>query len=225
MDPIERLFSQSPWNQCLNPAQRDRVLTSLFAKHYAAGEVICRKGDISDVWIGIAEGLVQLSIESKHGKQLSLATGIPPGSWFGEGSLLKKERRKYNVVALRRSTIVFMPAETFFELLDENFAFNRFLLIQINERLGQFIGNMEHDRLLSPEEKVAQSLATMFNSLLYPNTDSKLSITQEELGNLAGISRQRVNQALHLLQGQGILTVKYGEISILDMDALRAFEQ
>lgn len=65
----------------------------------------------------------------------------------------------------------------------------------------------------------------MFNSLLYPNIDNKLKITQEELGNLAGVSRQRVNQALHLLQQEGILSVNYGEISILDMDALRAFEQ
>ncbi|MCB1861873.1 MAG: winged helix-turn-helix domain-containing protein, partial [Gammaproteobacteria bacterium] len=89
----------------------------------------------------------------------------------------------------------------------------------------QFIGNMEHDRLLSPEEKVAQSLATMFNKLLYPNVENKLKITQEELGNLAGVSRQRVNQALQRLQEEGILAVNYGEISILDMDALRAFEQ
>ena len=113
----------------------------------------------------------------------------------------------------------------FFELLDESFDFNRFLLIQINERLGQFIGNMEHDRLLSPEERVAQSLATMINSLLYPNVDYKLQITQEELGNLSGVSRQRVNQSLQLLQEAGILSVKYGEISILDIEALRAFER
>jgi len=225
MDPVKRLFTQSPWTECLNPDQRRRTLGSLYAKSYAGGEVICRKGAISNVWIGIAEGLIQLGIESKKGKQLSLATGVPPGSWFGEGSLLKKEPRKYNVVALRKSTVVFMPEQIFFELLNENFAFNRFLLIQINERLGQFIGNMEHDRLLSPEEKVAQSLATMFNNLLYPNADNKLKITQEELGNLAGVSRQRVNQALHLLQEERILTVNYGEISILDMEALRAFEQ
>ncbi|MCP4287440.1 MAG: Crp/Fnr family transcriptional regulator [Gammaproteobacteria bacterium] len=225
MDPVYTLFSQSPWIECLNEIQRQRTLKSLYAKRYSAGEVICRKGNISNVWIGIAEGLIRLGIESKQGKQLSLATGIPPGSWFGEGSLLKKEPRKYNVLALRDSTIVFMPEEIFFELLNENFAFNRFLLIQINERLGQFIGNMEHDRLLSPEEKVAQSLATMFNNLLYPNVDYKLKITQEELGNLSGVSRQRVNQALHLLQEEGILTIKYGEISILDIEALRAFEQ
>ena len=225
MDPVATLFFQSPWIECLNQAQRQRTLESLFARSYTAGEVICRKGDISNVWIGIAEGLIRLGIESKSGKQLSLATGIPPGSWFGEGSLLKKEQRKYNVVALRKSTIVFMPEAIFFELLNESFAFNRFLLIQINERLGQFIGNMEHDRLLSPEEKVAQSLATMFNKLLYPNVENKLKITQEELGNLAGVSRQRVNQALQRLQEEGILAVNYGEISILDMDALRAFEQ
>ena len=129
------------------------------------------------------------------------------------------------MIALRESTVVFMPETLFFELLDESFAFNRFLLVQINERLGQFIGNMEHDRLLSPEERVAQSLATMINDLLYPNVDYKLQITQEELGNLAGVSRQRVNQALQLLQEARILSVKYGEISILDIDALRTFER
>jgi CRP-like cAMP-binding protein len=225
MNSVSDLLAKSPWMQCLNETQRARVETLLYAKSYAAGEVVCRKGEVSDVWIGIAGGLIRLSIESKQGKQLSLATGIPPGSWFGEGSLLKKEPRKYNVIALRESSVVFMPESLFFELLDESFAFNRFLLVQINERLGQFIGNMEHDRLLSPEERVAQSLATMINHLLYPNIDRKLQITQEELGNLSGVSRQRVNQALHLLQQEGILTVKYGEISILDIAALRAFEQ
>lgn len=136
MDPVSELFSHSPWSNCLSPDQRERTLKSLYAKSYAAGETICRKGAISNVWIGIAKGLIRLGIESKQGKQLSLATGIPPGSWFGEGSLLKKEPRKYNVVALRKSTIVFMPEEIFFELLNENFAFNRFLLIQINEKVG-----------------------------------------------------------------------------------------
>ena len=105
MSPVNDLLSKSPWIACLSDDQRTRVERTLYAKHYHAGEVVCRKGQISDVWIGIADGLIRLSIESKQGKQLSLATGIPPGSWFGEGSLLKKEPRRYNVIALRESTV------------------------------------------------------------------------------------------------------------------------
>jgi DNA-binding GntR family transcriptional regulator len=83
---------------------------------------------------------------------------------------------------------------------------------------------MEYDRFLSPEARVARSLASMFNHELYPGMHYKLEISQEELGNLSGISRQRVNQALHVLQSEKIVDVKYGAITILDIDALKSFE-
>ena len=71
---------------------------------------------------------------------------------------------------------------------------------QLNERLGQFIAAREIDRLTDPDERVARSLAALFHPVLYPGVGELLRITQQELGYLVGLSRQRVNEALHALQ-------------------------
>lgn len=224
MQSLEQFLVKSPWMESLSAAQQQLVRSSLYEQQYAAGEIIRRKGSAAEEWVGIIEGVAKISCESRTGKQISFITGIPADSWFGEGALLKREPRRYDIVALRKSRIAFMPAETFFALLQESIRFNHFLLTHFNERLGQFIGHMEYDRLLSPEARVARSLASMFNHDLYPGMHYKLEISQEELGNLSGISRQRVNQALHVLQSKEIVDVKYGAITILDIDALKSFE-
>ena len=155
--------------------------------------------------------------------KLTTFTGLPAGAWFGEGSLLKDEPRRYDVVALRDSRVALMPRATFTALLDDSIAFNRFLLLQLNERLGQFIGQVEHDRLLSVEARVARCLAAMFNSYLYPATAMQLKLSQEEIGYLSDLSRQRVNQALKALERARLVEVAYGGIVVLDLPGLRNF--
>ena len=117
-----------------------------------------------------------------------------------------------------------MPKATFIRLLDTSIEFNRFLLHQLNERLGQFIAMVEYDRLLEPDARVARSLAAMFNPYLYPGIGPQLQISQEEIGYLAGLSRQRANQALKTLEKAGLLRVEYGSSTVLDLEGLRKFE-
>ena len=74
---------------------------------------------------------------------------------------------------------------------------------QLNERLGQFIAAREIDRLTDPDARVARSLAALFHPVLYPGVGELLRITQQELGYLVGLSRQRVNEALRALQARG----------------------
>jgi CRP-like cAMP-binding protein len=96
--------------------------------------------------------------------------------------------------------------------------------MQLNERLGQFIGMVENERLLDPDTRVARCLASLFNSHLYPGIERLVQISQEEVGLLSGSSRQRANQALQVLEKEGLLRVDYGGIRILDLDGLRRFE-
>ncbi len=216
------LLRESLWARSLTPEERHRVETSLAERRVAAGEYVCRKGEAVEHWIGILEGLVKMTSLSPTGK-LTTFTGLPAGAWFGEGSLLKDEPRKYDVIALRDSRVVLMPRATFDALLDGSIAFNRFLLIQLTERLGQFIGQIEFDRLLNVEARVARCLAAMFNPLLYPGTGMQLQISQEEIGYLSDLSRQRVNQALKTLEQAGLLSVEYGGIVVRDLAGLRNF--
>jgi len=220
---LARLLDHSAWTRGLDPALRARVEAETVTRTCPAGGLVCRKGERVDHWIGVVDGLVKMANVSAAGKPISL-TGIASGGWFGEGSLLKDEPRRYDIVALRDSAIAYMPRGVFMALLDHSVAFNRFLIMQLNERLGQFIGLVEHDRLLGPDARVAQCIAGLLNPVLYGSVDESLPITQEELGQLAGLSRQRVNQALKVLEPAGLLRVDYRGITVLALAGLRGFE-
>ncbi|HWA11577.1 MAG TPA: Crp/Fnr family transcriptional regulator [Burkholderiales bacterium] len=210
------------WAAALTQAQLQRVLADTAEQSCPAGASVCRKGEPADAWLGVVEGLVKVNAVSADGKSVTF-TGMPEGSWFGEGSLLKTEPRRYDAVALRDSRIARVPRATFEWLLDSNIAFNRFLLEQLNERLGQFIGMVEHDRLLDTDARVARHLAELFNPILYPGYSRQLRISQEELGYLTGVSRQRVNQALQALDRLNLVRVGYAGIDVLDVEGLRRF--
>ncbi|SFU45623.1 Crp/Fnr family transcriptional regulator [Pseudoduganella namucuonensis] len=211
------------WAPSLTPEQMARVEADTYETFVPKGGFVCRKGEHVENWVGIISGMVKMNNFSPSGKSVTF-TGVPPGGWFGEGSLLKKEPRKYDAMALRDSRIARMPADTFHWLLDNSLPFTRFLLMQLNERLGQFIGVVENDRLLDIDTRVARCLATLFNSQLYPGLDQLVQISQEEIGLLSGASRQRANQALQVLEKRGLLRLDYGGIRILDLDGLRTFE-
>jgi CRP-like cAMP-binding protein len=90
-------------------------------------------------------------------------------------------------------------------LFENSVGFNRFLVRQLNERLGQFIGLLEYGRTLEATARLARSIASLFNPILYPDLSLHLDITQEEIGALSGISRQNANQCLKRLEKEGLL--------------------
>ncbi|MDQ2137424.1 Crp/Fnr family transcriptional regulator [Alcaligenaceae bacterium A4P071] len=223
MQLSDSLHLAAAWFRQLDADQRARVEQDIAVAHIGAGAIVERKGELAQAWIGVLSGLVKVSVANADGKQASL-TGVPAGGWIGEGSLLKHEIRKYDVVALRDSAIARLPAATFEWLLDTSFPFNRYLLHQLNERVAQFIGKAENDRLLDADARVARCLAELFNPLLYPGMGMRLAITQEEVGYLARVSRQRANQALSTLESAGLLHVEYGAVRVLDIDGLKRYK-
>ena len=222
MQTLDDMLGLSPWALDLTPAQLAKVRSAILERDFPAGASVVRKGEPATMWIGVVDGLVKINAFGDSGKSVTFA-GVPAGSWIGEGSVLKREIRKYDVVALRDSRVALMPEATFHWLLDTSIAFNRFLLNQLNERLSFFIGMIEQDRLLDPDARVARSLSSLFNRQLYPAAKPDVQISQEEIGYLAGVSRQRANQALQALEAAGLLKVSYGSISILDVEGLRRY--
>jgi CRP/FNR family cyclic AMP-dependent transcriptional regulator len=219
---LKDALHNSLWGRSLSVEQMARVEADVTERTVAAGGYVCRKGDPVDHWMGVTEGLLKMSSVSPEGKTVSFSAMLT-GGWFGEGSLLKTERRRYDVVALRDSRIAQMPRATFDWLLDNSIGFNRFLLLQLNERLGLFISLVEFDRMLDTDARVARCLAAVFNPYLNPGIGRSLQISQEEIGYLCSTSRQRANQALQLLEKEGLLKVDYGSITILDLDRLRSY--
>lgn len=212
-----------PWLHLLQPHERDRAVSSLQISQAMPGEYICVLGRQVTYWFGLTDGLLKMSSENAQGVSVTF-TGLPPGGWFGEGTCIKREPYRYNVQALRKSVVAGLHIDTFHWLLDNSLGFNRYVMNQLNERLGQFIAAREIDRLSNPDLRVARNLAALFNPVLYPYYGSArvLRITQQELAYLVGLSRQRVNEALTTLQAAGAIQVEYGGVRVLDLQALRS---
>ncbi len=222
MRSLNEMLLASAWARELTAEQFQQVNEGIVVRTIPTGGFVCMKGEPVEYWMGVVDGLVKMASIWSTGKITSF-TGLSAGGWFGEGSLLKNEARKYDVIALRESRVAYMNRITFQWLCDNSIHFNRFLIVQLNERLGQFIAMMEHERLLDPDARLARCLASLFNPVLYPESNLELKISQEEVGLLAGISRQRVNQALRKLEEAGLLHIDYGSITILDLAGLRCF--
>ena len=155
--PTERELADVPWLPVLSDADRRDAMAHLMVSVAEPGDRVCRVGRPSTFWFGVVAGLLKMSNDTSEGAQITY-TGIPPGAWFGEGTLLKKESYRYNIEALRRSTVAGLPSEVFRRLLDRSIPFNRFVMNQLNERLGQFIAAREIDRHSHPDARVALSL-------------------------------------------------------------------
>ncbi len=208
------------WLRLLSAAERERAVEDLKITEAQAGDFLCRTGRPVTYWFGVVDGLLKMSSDNLEGQTMTF-TGVPPGGWFGEGTALKREVYRYNIQALRKSLVAGLHVDTFHWLLDHSIGFNRFVMNQLNERLGQFIAAREIDRMTNPNIRVARSLAALFNPVLYPGLGTVLRITQQELAYLVGLSRQRVNEALTTLASQDAIAIEYGGLRVTNLQALR----
>ena len=219
-----------PWLRSLDAEEHEAAVDDLKVVQVDTGELLCRVGRPVTYWFGVIDGFLKMSNDSGTGRGSGPAqaesmpitfTGLPPGGWFGEGTVIKREVYRYNIKAVRRSVVAGLSVSTFHWLLDRSIPFNRFIIQQLNERLGQFIGARETDRMINVDARVARSLGALFHPVLYPGVAGLLRITQQELGYLIGLSRQRVNEALNVLQDRGLIRIEYGGVRVLDLDGLR----
>ena len=219
--PSANELASIPWLQVLQDEDQAWVSAQIMVGDALAGDVVCRIGKAPTYWFGVVQGLLKMSAYNAQGDSFTYA-GLSAGGWFGEGTVIKREPYRYNVQALRPSVVAGLPIESFHRLLEQSIGFNRFVMNQLNERLGQFIAAREIDRMTNPDTRVARSLAALFNPVLFPGVGEVLQITQQELAYLVGLSRQRVNVALQRLVEQGWIKVTYGGVRVLNLTALRS---
>ncbi|MBY8917774.1 Crp/Fnr family transcriptional regulator [Nitratireductor rhodophyticola] len=217
------IAGETIWAAELTDDELERARRGLTERLFSKGSYICHRGDRLDHWTGVVEGLIKISAISAAGKAMTFA-GVTDGGWFGEGSVLKNEPRQYDVVAIRDTRLAMLSRSSFLWLYENSTGFNRFLVRQLNERMGQFIATIEYDRILGPTARVARNLSWFFNRTLYPRAGTTIEISQEELGLLAGVSRQVVNRALRALEDEGLLKAEHGRITVVDAGALSHYE-
>jgi len=218
----EHLLEIAFWARDLAEDEIEQARRGIVEKTFPAGSHICHRGDRLDSWTGVVSGLVKMGTVSKSGKKVTLA-GLKAGGWFGEGTILKDEPRLYDLVALRETRMALMSRPAFLWLFEHSVGFNRFLVRQLNERLGQFIAFVEYDRTLDAPGRVARNIAWLFNPVLFPGREMHLEISQEELGLLTGISRQATNKCLQVLERAGLVRVERNGITVLDLASLSRY--
>lgn len=222
MQTLESMLRASLWAKTLNPEEFAQVLRDTYERRVSVGGYAIRCGEPADCWIGVIDGLVKMSVSQADGRH-STFTGVTAGGWAGEGSLLKPGNWRYDGVAVRNTRLACVPRHTFERLVSTNLAFNRFLLSHLNARLSLFVGLVEYDRLLGPDARVARCLASLFDPDLYPSAGSFVRLSQEEIGLLSAVSRQRTNESLHRLEREGLLRVDFGGVTVLDLPGLRGY--
>lgn len=212
----------SEWGKLLGQMHIDRLVTEVREREVMRGSTICHTGSQVLFWKGVMSGMIKTSIVSDHGRTSTL-TGIAAGAWFGECAVLRSSIWDFDGVAMRDTRIALVPKSTFLWMIKTSPEFCQYVIYQLNERLAQFTSMIEVERLEVPETRVARCLAWLFNPVLYPNVGSRLDLSQQEIGYLSGVPRQRVNRALQILEAAGLLEVSYGAVHVLDQQGLMKF--
>ena len=213
----QRFIETQPWFASVPQAVQARLRAEVFCTQGEKGAVMLPAGSAVMGWHAVLSGLVMLQSPASKGRA-SAFIGVPDGEWFGEGSAMKPEPRKYNVVALRPTTLLCLPLPLFDLLRETHLAFNQFLVLHMNMRLGQAMTIIEAGRTQSTEHRVA-----LYLSRLFWRSTRRINLTQDELGQLVGLSRQTVNRVLRRLEELGIVSLDFGKVAIVDDDALSAY--
>lgn len=216
---LDRLLACSRWFLDLPPDVRSFVRARTGLRSLDKGESLSHQGMLPVHWFGLVDGMLKWSVLSADGRATTLG-GILPGCWFGEGGVLRQRPRQAEIIALQPSQVATLAIDDFAHLLQSQLSFKDFILGQLSERLYYFMDSIADARLLSPDLQVAYALCGLMHPLNNPLGLRKLRISQDELANLASVSRSRCNTALGLLRDQGMVRTEYGGLVLLDVASL-----
>jgi CRP-like cAMP-binding protein len=219
---VEDLKQLAAWSHELSGEELTHAASGIRLKTYERGQHVAHYADRVDAWHGVMNGVLRVGHVSDTG-QVAGVSAILGGGWFGEGSIIKDEPRRYDVVAVTDAEIAIMRGDTFRWLYANSVGFNRYLVKLLNERLGQFIAIVSRDRTGSAVGRLANTIASMYNPVLFPHTTEMLEMPQEDLGVFTGISRQMTNKSLQTLADEGLIKLMPRGLQILDIEGLQNF--
>jgi CRP/FNR family cyclic AMP-dependent transcriptional regulator len=209
--------------QHLSPMVRDKLVSRAKMRKFAARETIFLSGAIRDSLMAVMSGNVQISITSPGGKEMLLAI-LHPGEVFGEIALLDGRERSADARAMTDCNIAIIDrADVLAFLEDHPEAWRGFVEI-LCARLRNTDDHLVEVALLHLPARLARTVLRSANirpDVDHLSTTTAIRLSQRELGNIVGASREQVNRWLQKWQREGILRIDKGTIVILDGAALR----
>ena len=219
------------WFSSLSPSLRHDILRCAYVKRYKDSELIAARGDPPEEWIACARGAVRVSSTSITGKQVTL-TYVEPGIWFGDVAIFDGDRRTHDAYAHGDTTIVCVSRGDLRKILAQHTELYEALLRLHARRIRQLFGLVEDLNTLPLRARLAKQLMHLIRSYGVPSlSDGRevrigLQLAQEELAQLLGASRQRVNQELKAMEREDVIRIEPGGLVVKNRDALmRIVEQ
>lgn len=230
LDPILTIDERAAinagrWFASLSPSLRHDILRCAYVKRFHDGELITARGDPPQEWIACAKGAVRVSSTSVSGKLITL-TYVEPGIWFGDVSIFDGDRRTHDAYAHGNSTILCVAKADFRKILATHAELYEAMLRLHARRIRQLYGLVEDLNTLPLRARLAKQLTHLARSYGVPclNNGSEvrigLQLAQEELAQLLGASRQRVNQELKTMERENVIRIEPGGLVICDRPAL-----
>ena len=215
------------WFAKLSPPLRDDILARSVVRRVGDGAVLSARGAPADEWCGVAKGAVRVSSVSLSGKQITL-TYVEPGTWFGDISLFDGMPRTHDSNAHGDTTLLVVRRPDFRELLSQHSELYEALLRLNCRRLRLMFDVIEDLNTLPLAARLAKQILLLARSYGVPQGEEiriGLALAQEDLAQMLGASRQRVNQELKGFEREGALRIEPTRLVVLSKDKLLALAE
>jgi CRP-like cAMP-binding protein len=206
----------------LSPNEIDTLLKFSHVEQYRAGREIYAKGSLGDSMMAVLRGTVKMTSVSPEGKEIVLNM-MGPGEIFGEIALLDGGERSADAVARTDCELLVLLRRDFMPILERHADICILLLKILCQRLRQTSEQVEDVLFRHLESRLAKALLHLFESASMHSIDGSsndLHLSQRELGNIAGGSRESVNKTLQSWHRAGLIRLGKSSIVILDLAAI-----
>jgi CRP/FNR family transcriptional regulator, cyclic AMP receptor protein len=212
------------WFSRLSPALRGDIFARAVVRHLRDGASLASRGTPAEQWCGVARGAVRISSVSLSGKQVAL-TYAEPGTWFGDIALFDGLPRTHDADAHGQTTLLVVRKPDFKQLLAQHVELYDALL-RLNCRRLRLMFNLFEDLNTRPlAARLAKQILLLVKSYGIEQGEEiriGLQLAQEDLAQLLGASRQRVNQELKGFEREGAVRVEPTRLVVLSRDRLMA---
>jgi CRP-like cAMP-binding protein len=222
-DPVELLSRVSLFSE-LSPAELERISRVAIPRSFPAGVRVFHEGDRSDACYLVRSGDLRVTREHSDGRAIALAT-LGPGDIFGELAMLDGQARSASVETLSDAELLALGAADFRRLLAEHSQISVKLIAALTRRLRETNERVSRQSFQTVPSRVAGVLAQLITEEAVPDGRSGVTIrmTQADLAQLAGTSRESVSRFLATLERAGVVRVGRGRVTVVEPRQLRAY--
>ncbi len=220
LTPIN-ILKKIPLFSSLSESDQQNLTSLLRRKLLGKGEHLFRQGDEGTALYIIVQGRIKISL-SKRADNVTLAI-LGQGEFLGEMALLDELPRSADAIALEETQLYILNRKDFLSFLAGNTHTVYAILNSLSRRLRRMDDQLAEMCFLNLSARLAKQLVELAETQ-NPGGDPKacdLNISQQELGNILGASRESINKELKILRDKGVVETSRNSIRILDLEALR----